>query len=53
LTGISATGSVGSVGIGLFLGGVSATGSVGNVKGFAWSIIDDNQSVTWQNINTV
>ena len=50
LSGVGATGFVGSVGFTIPLSGVSATGSVGNVKGFAWSVIDDTQTANWQNI---
>jgi hypothetical protein len=51
LTGVSATGSAGTLGLGLSLTGVSATGSVGNVKAFAWNVIDDSQTANWQNIS--
>ena len=54
LSGVSATGSVGSVGIGprsKALTGNAASGSVGDVIAVYWKPIDDNQTASWQNLN--
>jgi len=54
LTGISASGDVGTMGLTRThsLTGNSARGNVGNVIAVYWQIIDDNQPTIWQNINT-
>ncbi len=54
LTGDEAVGSVGSVGVAVStaLSGVSASGTVGNVIAVYWKLIDDSQTVSWQNVNT-
>jgi hypothetical protein len=51
LTGVSATGSLGTFGIAVGLKGVLATGTAGSIsQAFAWSVIDDTQTANWQNI---
>ena len=54
VSGVSATGAVGSVGHSktVALSGVSANGLVGSFGVLYWSLIDDNQTANWQNINT-
>jgi len=51
LSGVGATGAVGSFGIEISLSGVLATGTAGSIsQAFAWSVIDDTQTANWQNI---
>jgi hypothetical protein len=55
LTGNSASGLVGSVGIGprsFALTGNYAQGDIGVVIAVYWKLIDDMQTANWQNINT-
>jgi hypothetical protein len=50
ITGVAATGAVGSVGIGnrtVNLTGVQAAGQVGTVGAFYWSLIDDSETPNW------
>jgi len=56
VTGVVATGAVGSVSMGartVALTGVVASGLVGNLNVRYWSLIDDSESANWQNINTI
>ncbi len=53
VTGLQATGAVGTVTVSLvtnvLVTGVSAQGQIGNV--LFWSVVDDNQTPNWQNVN--
>ena len=54
LTGLSASGLIGSVSLGtrsFALVGRSASGQIGTVIAVYWRLIDDSQSANWQNIN--
>ena len=54
LTGVGASGLVGTVTLGsrsAQLVGVGATGTVGNLGVAYWSLIDDSQTSSWQNID--
>jgi hypothetical protein len=54
LSGVRATGSVGSVSAGartVALTGVLARGAVGSLSVRYWSLIDDSENANWQNIN--
>jgi hypothetical protein len=53
LSGVSATGAVGSFGIEISLSGVSATGSAGSIaQAIAWSVIDNTQTAGWTAVST-
>lgn len=53
ITGVSANGSSGVAAIGAILSGVSGTGSVTTFTVLPhWILVDDAQTVSWQNINT-
>ena len=54
LSGVVASGAVGSLGIGarlVAITGSQAMGQVGNLGVFYWSLIDDDEIADWQNIN--
>ena len=53
ISGVAARGAVGSVGLSktVALTGVSARGAVGGFNVLYWTLIDDNQTANWQNIN--
>jgi hypothetical protein len=54
ISGVSGSGSVGTMAVAARLigvTGVQSTGSVGTFGLAYWSLIDDSQSITWQNIN--
>jgi len=52
---VLATGSVGTVGSSrtVALNGVSAQGQAGTANYFYWSVIDDNGTPNWQNVEMV
>jgi len=54
LSGVGSSGAVGTVtmtGRGSTLTGVTAAGGVGNTPAIYWSLINDSQTSSWQNIN--
>jgi hypothetical protein len=54
LTGVSASGVLGTIGLGtrsFALVGNSASGQIGTVVAVYWKLIDDSQDANWQNIS--
>jgi hypothetical protein len=54
LTGVSASGGLGTIGLGtrsFALVGNSASGQIGTVVAVYWKLIDDSQDANWQNIS--